>query len=194
MKKKLLFLATIVFGFVMNGFSQENAMRYELKTNALGFAFGEINLHYEKPVKRFTSINLFAGHLFSDQGSQSDFGNWSYLGGTFRIYQKDAHKGFFFGPFIKYRVQYDSRDVLVLDPITLIENSTTVRSYDSNIFLGLELGTKGKFNETLLYEVYVGAGRPIASWTSSGFKAENDGIGALAHYRAGIVLNYRWTK
>jgi hypothetical protein len=191
-KKHLLTFACVVWGAI-SAQAQIDPMRYELKTNGLAFAFGEINILYESPVKQYTSINLFAGHLFSDNTSQTSWGNWSYIGGTYRFYQKENHHGIYFGPFVKYRVQYASRDVLVLDPVTLDPQRTTVRSFDSNMYLGLEIGTKGRFNDVLLYEVFAGAGRPLASWNNTGFNAENE-FGAVAHYRVGILLNYRWTK
>lgn len=193
MKKKQLLTLVCVLGWALTAHAQFEPMRSEIKTNALAFAFGEINILYEIPVRKYTGANFFVGHLFSDNSSQSGWGNWTYAGGSYRFYKEENQHGLFFGPFLKYRVQYATRDLLVLDPITLESNRTTVRNYDSNFYVGMEVGKKGSFNSTLLYEVFLGAGRPLARWNSSGFNAENE-FGELAHYRLGILLNYRRPK
>jgi hypothetical protein len=171
-------------------------MRYELKVNALSLSFAELNMQAEVPMSPHTGLHFFAGFLFTDNNtSQTEaFGNWGFAGTTYRFYARDYHRGFFFGPFVKYRMAINSQNVLIFDPVLAEPVRQKVTSYSSDLYFGLEIGTKGYISDNYFYEAFLGMGRTIASGNSSGFATESANGMELTNFRIGIVFSKRFLK
>jgi hypothetical protein len=171
-------------------------MRYELKVNALSLSFAELNMQAELPMSPHTGLHFFAGFLFTDNNtSQTEaFGNWGFAGATYRFYARDYHKGFFFGPFLKYRLSINSQNVLIFDPVLAEPSRERITSYTSDVYFGLEIGNKGYISDNYFYEVFLGMGRTLNRSSSSGFVSEEFNGMELTNFRVGIVFSKRFIK
>jgi hypothetical protein len=199
MKKNLIAWSLIMA--TLSVFGQEETpnwarMRYELKVNALSFSFAEINMQAEFPASAHTSVNFFAGYLFSDNNTtQSEaFGNWGFAGLTYRFYAKNHHHGFYFGPYLKHQTTISRQNILVFNPVLneAVRERSTSYLYDN--YLGAEIGYKGFLTDTYFFELFFGLGRVIWHGNSAGIQSEGPKPMELTNLRGGIVFSRRSIK